>query len=99
MKTEFFEVTVYVTGIKKKERSTKKHGLRLSNVVFGTTDTVEFLGKIKEEAKQKINESMREVPSQKCRIVFTYCYTESNEPDVKMMEPFSEHNFSLEVEV
>lgn len=96
MKTEYFEVMLYVTGIKKKERKLKRHGIKLSNVLYNEIHIDEEA--IKLEAKVKAAEVMKSITAHVKTITMVYSYELSEVPDMIISNPFSELSRNFEVE-
>jgi hypothetical protein len=98
MKTEYFEVRLYVTGTKKRERKNKRHGLTLTNVPI-TAQAGDALTSTIEEARKVAQEKMKSIVAGTAHISFCYTSEDTRTPDMKTSEPFNELSFQLKVEV
>lgn len=98
MKTEFFEVRLYLVGVKKKDRSVKRHGITLARVPFIEGQEIDKEA-IKAEAKLKAAEVMKEITNHNKTISMVYSYTDSTKPDMLTSEPFSDFNHTFNVEL
>lgn len=99
MKTEYFEVRLYVTGIKNKERKVKRHSLKLSNVPLFAENRPDESVKSIEEAKVIAKTTMKNIVQGTAHLSFCYTSEDTNTPDMKTSEPFNENNFQIKIEV
>lgn len=90
---EFYQVRVYVKGIKRRCRKAEFRGLKLPNVPLTIKGNLEEIEKVKKDARLLLELDMKEVHS-KPYIDFQYCIEKG---DMIESHPFGEQNFKVEL--
>jgi hypothetical protein len=99
-KKEFFEVRVYVKGVRRKCRKPEFKGLKLPDAPLNIKDDAEKLEAFKKDARTLIHLAMKpETVQPNVFIDFQYAYTRDSIPDLVTSHPFDESNFKIPLEL
>jgi hypothetical protein len=95
-KKEYFEVRVYVKGIKRRCRKPEFKGLKLPNAPLNVGSDNEKMESIKKDARLLIELTMKEVLSEPY-LSFQYGHECEHDSGMIMSYPFDEKNFKVKL--
>ena len=92
---EFFEVRIYVTGVKKRCRKIERVGIAMDNAPLDIQANHIAMDKIAHDAHSLIIDKLKQYNLESAQIVFTYAYTDSRIEGMTTSHPFHESNFKI----